>query len=159
MKIRTRHRLFKIIIGVAIATFVLSLYDIFAHQSGWFIPVMAVYVLLAVAALILYIGRKPQLEEETVVAAPEAEAPQDLAVETTPRSQVAVQGPHHFRCPFCSQVFALELTNLRKEHEMKMDCPYCANTIRVPRSPKFVPGSLVPMDDVRPTDQDRKSVV
>lgn len=152
MKIRTRHRLFKIIIAVAIVTFVLSLYDIFVNQSGWFIPVMAVYVVLAVAALVLYVGRKPQLEE-TVVAAPDEETPQDLAVETTPRSEVSVRGPHHFRCPFCSQVFALELTNLRKQHELKMDCPYCANTIRVPRSPKLVPGSLVPMEEIQPADQ------
>jgi Zn finger protein HypA/HybF involved in hydrogenase expression len=153
LRIRTRYLLFKIILGVAIAVFVLSLVDIFGNKSGLFIPVMITYVVLAVLALILYIGHKPDLEAETVLAAPEPVPDQTVVEEVTPRPALNVQGPHNFRCPFCANVFALELTHLRKEHDIRMDCPFCANTIRIPRRPRLSPGQAVRTDLATPEEQ------
>lgn len=155
MRIRTRYKLFRIIIGVGILVFVASLYDIFANKSEWFVYVMIGYAVLAVLALILYLGYKPDLTEAPVVVEPEPLPPQDVVTEVPPPEprRLNVQGPHHFRCPFCANVFALELTHLRKEHELRMDCPFCANTIRVPRTPKLSPGLPVRMDRITPPEQ------
>jgi Zn finger protein HypA/HybF involved in hydrogenase expression len=150
LRIRTRYKLFRIILVLSIITFILSLYDIFANASAWFIPVMIVYIVLAIFALILYIGHKPQLDEE-ILAAPEPMPPQDVAAEVA--RGVNVQGPHHFRCPFCANIFALELTHLRKEHELRMDCPFCSNTIRIPRRPKLAAGQPVRLDLATPDEQ------
>lgn len=154
MKIRTRYKLFRIIIGIGIVVFLASLYDIFLNKSAWFIYVMIAYVVLAIFALILYLGYKPRLDEP-VVAEPAPVVPQDVVTEVPPPEprRLNVQGPHHFRCPFCANVFALELTHLRKEHELRMDCPFCANTIRVPRRPKLSPGAPVRMDRISKDEQ------
>lgn len=153
MRIRTRYTLFRSILAVAIAVFVLSLFDIFANASAWFVPVMIAYVALAVLALILYIGHKPDLEAETVVAEPEPVPDQTVVEEVTPAPQLNVQGPHHFRCPFCANIFALELTHLRKEHDIRMDCPFCANNIRIPRRPRLSPGRPVRTELATPEEQ------
>src|SRR5688572_22246807 len=112
------------------------------------------YIVLAVAALILYLGHKPDLDEEPVVLAePEPVPEQDVVAEVAPAAPLAVQGPHNFRCPFCSNVFALELTHLQKRHETRMDCPFCANTIRIPSRPKLSPGDPVAMASISAAEQ------
>ena len=156
MRIRTRYKWFKILIALAIVTFIISLYDMFANQSDWFVYVMIVYLVLAIIALILYIGHKPTLEDEPtpVLAEPEpTPVPQDVVEEVTPPMELQVQGPHHFRCPFCANIFALELTHLQKQHELRMDCPFCANTIRIPRRPKLAAGQPVEMSGIGPREQ------
>ena len=162
MRIRTRYKLFKIIAALAVVVFVASLYDMFQNASEWFVPIMVAYVVLALGALLLYIGYKPDLDEEegepvlsgpVVVAAPEPIAAQDVVEEVPRPRNVNVAGAHHFRCPFCSNVFALELTHLRKEHELRMDCPFCANTIRIPRNPKLSPGQAVDLTAIGPSEQ------
>lgn len=155
MRIRTRYKLFRIIIIVGIVVFLVSLYDIFANESQWFIYVMIGYAALAILALILYLGYKPKLDEEPVAAEPAPPVEGDVVTEVPPPEprRLNVQGPHHFRCPFCANVFALELTHLRKEHELRMDCPFCANTIRIPRRPKLSPGAPVRMDRITPDEQ------
>lgn len=153
MKIRTRYTLFKILLGLAVFTFLVSLWDIFGNQSDLFEEIMIGYVVLAVLALVLYIGHKPDLDEEPVVlAAPEPVPEQDVVGEVGAPA-LDVKGPHHFRCPFCSNIFALELTHLQKRHETRMDCPFCANTIRIPARPKLSPGEPVAMGSVSAMEQ------
>jgi Zn finger protein HypA/HybF involved in hydrogenase expression len=152
VKIRTRYKLFKAIIVLAVVVFLVSLWDIFGNDSDLFEEIMLAYIVLGVLALILYIGHKPDLDEEPVVlATPEPMPEQDVVAEVTPGLEV--QGPHHFRCPFCSNVFALELTHLQKRHETRMDCPFCANTIRIPSRPKLAPGEPVAMDSISAAEQ------
>ncbi|HLE48122.1 MAG TPA: hypothetical protein VI818_07485 [Candidatus Thermoplasmatota archaeon] len=158
MRIRTRYTLFKVIAALAVLVFVASLYDMFQNASEWFIPIMVAYVVLALFALLLYLGYKPDLEEEAaqaMVAAPEPISPQDVVEEVAPPPtlDVKVSGAHHFRCPFCSNTFALELTHLRKVHELRMDCPFCSNTIRIPRNPKLSPGLPVDLSSPAPAEQ------
>lgn len=154
MKIRTRYTLFKIIIALAIVTFLVSLWDIFGNASDLFEEIMLAYIILAVAALILYLGHKPDLDEEPVVVAePEPMPPQDVVAEVAPPQPLDVKGPHNFRCPFCSNVFALELTHLQKRHETRMDCPFCANTIRIPSRPKLAPGNPIEMGAISAAEQ------
>lgn len=154
MRIRTRYTLFKGIIALAVVTFLVSLYDIFARDSEWFFIVMAVYAVLALFALVLYIGHKPRLEGEPTPVEPVPVVPdQDVVAEVEPARPLAVEGPHHFRCPFCSNIFALELTHLQKKYELRMDCPFCANTIRIPARPKLAPGLPIQMDAVSPPEQ------
>jgi len=64
-----------------------------------------------------------------------------------------VQGPQAFRCPFCSQVFGLEATHLDRSNDFRMNCPYCANNIRVPRAPKVAAGDLQGVKDARLEDR------
>jgi len=155
LKIRTRYKLFKVIIALAVVTFLVSLWDIFGNKSDLFEEIMIAYIVLAVLALILYIGHKPDLDEEEpiVVATPEPMPDQDVVAEVTPAPALDIQGPHHFRCPFCSNIFALELTHLQKRHETRMDCPFCANTIRIPSRPKLAPGEPVAMESISSAEQ------
>ena len=154
MKIRTRYTLFKVIIALAIVTFLVSLWDIFGNESQLFEEIMLAYIVLAVLALILYLGHKPDLDEEpVVVATPEPVPDQDVVAEVTPPRALDVQGPHNFRCPFCSNIFALELTHLQKQHETRMDCPFCANTIRIPARPKLAPGEPISMASISAAEQ------
>lgn len=155
MRIRTRYKWFRILILAAILAFLFSLYDIFANDSHLFIPVMGAYLVLFVAGLLLYLGHKPILDEEglqteVVTARPEGEpAPtppeeEEEAVEVVevpkparPRvPHLNVAGPHFFKCPFCSNLFAFEMTHLGGRKAFRMNCPYCANSIRIPRQPK-----------------------
>lgn len=155
MKIRTRYTLFKIIIALAVVIFLVSLWDIFVNESDLFEEIMLGYIVLAVAALILYLGHKPDLDEEEpiVLAEPEPMPAQDVVAEIAPPQPLDVKGPHNFRCPFCSNVFALELTHLQKRHETRMDCPFCANTIRIPSRPKLAAGNPVEMNSVSAAEQ------
>lgn len=161
MRIRTRYTLFKAVAAVAILTFLFSLWDIFANHSNLFIPVVAAYLGLFVLAVLLYAGHKPVLDEEgleteLVRAAPEgapAEAASIEAIEVVevPKSRprlpsINVAGPHHFKCPFCSHLFSLELTHLRERHDFRINCPFCANNIRIPRQPRV---TAQPLDELR----------
>jgi uncharacterized Zn-finger protein len=161
VRIRTRYKLFRAIIVVAIIVFLVSLYDMFGRDAEWQRYILLAYLVLAVLALILYIGHKPVLTEEPIVSeelvatpeggepqvplpVPEEEAVVEVSEVAKPRAYAAgpVQGPHAFRCPYCSQVFGLEATHLRRSNDFRMDCPYCANNIRIPRAPKVAPGDL-----------------
>jgi DNA-directed RNA polymerase subunit RPC12/RpoP len=154
VKIRTRYLWFKGIIVAAIVTFAVSLFDIFGNDSEWFAPIMIAYIVLAVAALILYIGHKPDLDDgPAVVATPQTMPDQDVVTQLATPKHLDVKGPHNFRCPFCSNIFALELTHLEKRHEIRMDCPFCANTIRIPSRPKLAPGTQIAMETIGPAEQ------
>lgn len=156
MRIRTRYKLFKAIMVAAVLVFALTLYDMFANEAGWQAPLLIAYVLLIALGLLLYVGYKPTLVEPGPLGEPVAEpvtgavAEEEAVVELAevPKRRavgVRVEGPHAFRCPFCSQVFALEATHLDRTSDFRMNCPYCANNIRVPRRPKVAPGDLRPL--------------
>lgn len=171
MRIRTRHKLFKIIIAVAIIVFLVSLYDMFLNEAEWQIYILLTYLVLAFFALVLYIGHKPDLNvEEPIIteqiaargideAPPPVPQVEEEAIEVTevpkPRAYAAgpVQGPHAFRCPFCSQVFGLEATHLRRSNDFRIACPYCANNIRIPRAPKVAAGDVGVVRHARESEQ------
>ena len=173
MKIRTRHKLFKAIIAVAVVVFLFSLFDMFARDAEFQNYVLLAYIVLAILALILYIGHKPDLTEEEPIVAEELDATpagmepslalpiaeEEAAIEVTeltkPRAYASgpIQGPHAFRCPFCSQVFGLEATHLRRQNDFRIDCPYCANNIRIPRAPKIAPGNLKGVNRAKEDDR------
>lgn len=179
MRIRTRHKLFKILITLAVLNYLLFLYDVLFNNSELFIWVMIGFVVLILLTLLLYIGVKPELEpgdvvaRETVEAEPEAQEipempePQpalppptpDEAVQVVeipkPHAQVdpsRIRGPHHYRCPFCSHVFSMEATHLQRRQELRITCPYCANHVRVPAAARIVVGE-VPRGWVPDTDR------
>jgi transcription elongation factor Elf1 len=172
VRIRTRHKLFRAIIGVAVLVFLASLFDMFLNDAAWMTYVLATYLVLAVLALVLYLGHKPVLPDEEPVPegavepmpvpdplAAEAAAQEEAVVEIEevpkrrPIGGVHVEGPHYFRCPFCSHAFALEATHLRRTHDFRMNCPYCANSIRVPRKPKVAPGNVRPLHHAAPGER------
>lgn len=178
MRIRTRYKLFKIVILLAVVVFVVSLYDMFIAPSEQKTDLQA-YVLIAYAVLILvglvlYIGRKPKLTQdepiiaEELAAVPEGVEPEPLptleeqeeAVEIVevpkPRQTVSsagLGGPSTFRCPFCSNLFALEATHVHRDADVRMTCPYCTNRIRIPRRPKVARGKTKGLRHVAPSDQ------
>lgn len=166
MRIRTRYKLFQAVGVLAVLAFFFSLFDIFGNQSDLFIPVMIGFLVLLAVDAVLYVGRKPLLDEEgieteIISATPEGNEPvPDDALEVVevarsrPRlSNVQVAGPHHFRCPFCSNLFSVELTHLRGRSDFRMNCPYCSNTIRVPREPKVTAQSIDALVHAAPSDR------
>lgn len=73
VRIRTRYKLFKAIIAVAVIVFLATLYDMFFNDSAWRDGLLIGYVALGVVALLLYIGHKPDLDEPVAVALPAVE--------------------------------------------------------------------------------------
>jgi DNA-directed RNA polymerase subunit RPC12/RpoP len=89
VRIRTRHSLFKALIVVGVVTYLVFLYDILLNESAWFIYVMIAFLALIVLALVLYLGRKPDVAEETeaeyaVEALPEEPAEEAVEAEPVP---------------------------------------------------------------------------
>lgn len=170
MRIRTRYRVFRLVILVALLAFAFSLWDLLANDSGFFIPVMIAYAALFLLGLLLYLGHKPVLDD-TVMAAEFIEAtPEGKPAEPTPEPEevievvelaktrphiasVNVSGPHHFKCPFCSHLFSMELTHLRGRKDFWMNCPYCANNIRIPRQPRLATGKLDAVSNAAPGEK------
>lgn len=178
MRIRTRYKFFKLFALLAIVVFGLSLYDVFMNDADWLIYILIAYGALLLFDLLFYLGRKPILEEgepivaEEIQATPEpvegeeAPAPPPPAgepveavevVEVPKRRSVAVshnvRGPHHFKCPYCTNLFALELTHLNQRADFRMTCPYCGNSIRIPRRPRVAPGDLGSLRSAAPRDR------
>lgn len=157
MKIRTRYTLFKAIIVVAILVFLATLYDMFQNASEWIAIMFLLYAVLAVFALLLYIGWKPNLDEEEAVVSEviraEPEPPAAVAVAPPPGHEeplwadeivevprrrtpwANLQGPHHFKCPLCANVFALEASHIQRKSDFRLNCPYCGNDVKIPHLP------------------------
>lgn len=167
MRIRTRYTLFKGLMALGVLVFAASLYDMFANEADWQFYILAAYALLIVLALVLYIGHKPKIEEDILTEQLPADAPQALPVEEEiaaaeiveiPKQRAYVpassMGPgHHFRCPFCSNLFELAATHARRTKDFRMNCPYCANSIRVPARPKVAPGDLAAFRSAAPDER------
>jgi transcription elongation factor Elf1 len=171
VRIRTRHKLLKLLIALAVVNYVVFLFDILFNASDLFIWVMLGFVVLIILTLLLYLGVKPTLEEGDIVAAdevlaeaeepvpafpPEVPAPDPLPPPTRdevvevveiPRrrpevSAASMRGPHHYRCPFCSHVFSMEATHLKNRRDIRMSCPYCSNHVRIPPRARIVVGAI-----------------
>lgn len=167
MRIRTRHRLFKVLVALAVIVFAGTLYDMFVNDSGWQIYFLLGYGVLLLAALLLYVGRKPVLPDDLVsevaTAAPEPVAPAGQPTEEAaevrpdpPRralGHAAMGGPHHFACPFCSHRFGLQATHVRRLADFRLDCPYCGNSIRIPRRPRVTSAPLDDLEAAAPPDR------
>lgn len=155
MKIRTRHKLLKAIMVLAVLTFLVSLYDMFYNDASWEAILLITYVVLAFLALLLYIGFKPSLEKDEPIVTEELRAepagvdplPAPLPVDEPlvaeeiveiPRRHTTagpLEGPHTFKCPFCSNTFALEASHIQRKADFRMNCPFCGNDVKIPQTP------------------------
>lgn len=176
MRIRTRYTLFKAIGGLGVLVFLLSLYDMFANDAALQAIVLLSYAVLLLSALVLYVGYKPNLDtdeplvSETIESQPDgqpdagpdvvvtesaAEATEVVEVPKTTRValRAPLRGTHHFRCPFCSNVFAFEASHLERGADFRMGCPYCVNRIRIPKTPKVGRANLKAFRTAAQSDQ------
>lgn len=175
MRIRTRHKLFKLLMLLAVLNFAFSLYDNYQLEQEFQVPVLLAYGVLAVLALLLYLGYKPDLSPEEpviteeVVARPAEEEPapellepetayEAVEVEEVPKPKPAtasgdLRGRHAFRCPFCSNTFALESTHAGRAKDFRMSCPFCANNIRIPHRPKVTKGDMRALSSAPPSER------
>lgn len=180
MRIRTRHKLLKLLAGLAIVVFLASLWDMFLNDGELIIAVLGAYAVLLFLALLLYVGHKPTLDPREPIVAEELDArpvpvagepeepawptegedeePEDVTqIEEVPKPRahvgtLDVGSTNHFKCPFCSNVFGVAASH-RRRNDFRVNCPFCANSVRVPKRPKVTQGDLSEFSHASPSER------
>lgn len=96
-----------------------SFYDVI-FDKGWIYPILAVYVILVILAVVFIILKsiKP------------------ASVDTVEEFEKTLGGKlYHFKCPNCNGFFALKKSKHNDKKPFKMTCPDCGEIAVVPPSP------------------------
>jgi DNA-directed RNA polymerase subunit RPC12/RpoP len=142
MRIRTRHKLFKLLILLAVVNYLVFLYDVLLNESEFFVYVMIGFLAILFFVLLLYIGVKPDLDDEpelleTVTAEPEADEMEDSlfaapAEEEPPMAEptpepILEEAPEVVEIP--KPHANVDAANMRGPHHYR--CPFCSHVFGV----------------------------
>ncbi len=135
--VQKRRTGYKTIIALGVLTLVVSIVDILLLDQVLFLPVIGLYVVLAVVAVILYFSRR--VKEETDEAE-DQEDESEVAIELREREGTSYDFGDVRRgalsCPSCRNVFQLGLEHFGQHKSVFFTCPECGEAARLPTGAK-----------------------
>ncbi len=149
--VHKRRAGYKWVILFGVLTLVTSVVDILFLDQILLLPVVGIYGLLAVVAVLMYFSRRvrePVEEEEETEPQPQTDVAVNLREREGTSYDLADVRHGVLSCPSCRQVFQLGLEHYDQRRAVLFTCPECGEAGRLPTGAKKPVEAEVPVKPV-----------